>query len=793
MLRGGVAIIIVGLAWNLYAGGSGLNTMVVVNQTSADSVELGNYYCERRQVPPENVLRINWPGGNISWSAAEFQTVLLTPLLTAITERGLTAQIDYVALSMDIPFQTRNGADVNSTTSALFYGLKSDSDGDGMAVADSYAGSEQSFRQVQPARATEASFLTTMITGHTLAQAKQLVDQGVNGDGSRPRQPVLLAKSSDPVRNLRHREFDNAIFNTRLSPAGNYTMARTNADIPATGKGLLGLQTGLANFTVGPNAFVPGAMADSLTSFGGMIFGPNDQTSLLAFIEAGASGSYGTVTEPLALADKFPDPQAYFYQSRGFNLAECYYQSLRMPYQGLIVGEPLTAPWRKLAVGEWSGIVPNAVVSGATQLTVSFHAADPGHPLQQIDLFVDGKFNRTITNLPPQPGNVLSLNLNHRAMTYVVPTGATLESVARGLASLLNASENNNATRIAAFAHGDRVELHATSSSRPRPPRNLRTLAEAPPGTPSFPTTENPPPVASSAAGSAALLSTFVTASRESFLNSSAAGRRGFTVNGIVQPGTRLGMTVTKINGESISVAVTNQSADATAYQLAGELVERLNATPALQGVDGVVAEDCGLWFSSGAQFNLYARSPGLYAARVKARLTASGLALNPIEASDLTENLSDLQPRNHLYVSAGAANLTATFDLDTTTLADGFHELTAVAYEGSSVRTESRITLPVRVQNSAFSAIIAPLDLSDSSAVAGTYHIQIAANANDVASTQLFSTGGLLSAINNQRIATFTVSGASLGAGQHPFYAVVETKRGLRFRTETRWIRLKR
>src|SRR5689334_9294156 len=48
-----------------FAGGSGLNTLVVVNQSSSNSCAVGNYYCERRQVPPENLLRINWAGSNI--------------------------------------------------------------------------------------------------------------------------------------------------------------------------------------------------------------------------------------------------------------------------------------------------------------------------------------------------------------------------------------------------------------------------------------------------------------------------------------------------------------------------------------------------------------------------------------------------------------------------------------------------------------------------------------------------------------------------------------------------------
>jgi hypothetical protein len=49
------------------------------------------------------------------------------------------------------------------------------------------------------------------------------------------------------------------------------------------------------------------------------------------FLEAGACGSYGTVVEPCNYPYKFPDPMVYFYQNRGFCLAEAYYQSLANP------------------------------------------------------------------------------------------------------------------------------------------------------------------------------------------------------------------------------------------------------------------------------------------------------------------------------------------------------------------------------------------------------------------------------------------------------------------------------
>ena len=105
------------VAFQVRAGGSGLNIVVIVNQNSSNSCELANYYYEQHQVPAENVLRIPWQGGNITWSSAEFQSTLLDPLQAMLAARQLSNQIDYLVLSMDIPFETVNGTAVNSTTS----------------------------------------------------------------------------------------------------------------------------------------------------------------------------------------------------------------------------------------------------------------------------------------------------------------------------------------------------------------------------------------------------------------------------------------------------------------------------------------------------------------------------------------------------------------------------------------------------------------------------------------------------------------------------------------------------
>src|SRR5271170_4430055 len=98
------------LAPRARAGESGLNVIVVVNQNSSNSLQLGNDYCERRGVPPQNVFRMTgWTGGATNWSPDDFESYLLDPLLAMIASRGLTNQAQIVLLSMDIPYRVTNG------------------------------------------------------------------------------------------------------------------------------------------------------------------------------------------------------------------------------------------------------------------------------------------------------------------------------------------------------------------------------------------------------------------------------------------------------------------------------------------------------------------------------------------------------------------------------------------------------------------------------------------------------------------------------------------------------------
>jgi len=283
-----------------------------------------------------------------------------------------------------------------------------------------------------------------------------------------------------------------------------------------------------------------------------------------------------------------------------------------------------------------------------------------------------------------------------------------------------------------------------------------------------------------------------VTASRSRFLDSAAFASLYVTLTNALKLGDWLQLDVFKTNGVRVTLHATNTFGAFNISPFVSSLMDQINSNAALQTADGVVAEDFGAIDSSQWQFTLRARTLDLGLSRIQAILDGSPTLLaSPGATNHLDSNLTDLQPRNHLYVAAGVTNLAVAFPLDTAALADGHHELTAVAYEGSHVRTQTPVTQMVIVSNTPLSAVFATLVGDTNAALEATLVFSVTANTNTIASIELFSTGGSLGVVTNQASAKFSVVGPNLGSGLHPFYAIVTAVSGARYRTETKWIRL--
>ena len=111
------------------------------------------------------------------------------------------------------------------------------------------------------------------------------------------------------------------------------------------------------------------------------------------------------------------------------------------------------------------------MLSGQAALNLTFSAAATNLPLARVDLFLDGTYVQTVTNLLPSASNVLSATLNGFTVNYTVPTNATVASVATGLAAALNAQTNS--TRVLAYAGGRPPGTAIARCDRSRQQRHL--------------------------------------------------------------------------------------------------------------------------------------------------------------------------------------------------------------------------------------------------------------------------------------------------------------------------------
>ena len=181
-----------------------------------------------------------------------------------------------------------------------------------------------------------------MLAGENFAGVKALIDRGVASDFTNPKGNAYLLKTSDKSRSSRGQIF----FKTASLFKGLWPVKYLEQDFIENKSNVMFYFTGLTHVPkIKSNTFLPGAVADHLTSTGGVLKGSN-QMSILEWIKAGATGSYGAVIEPCNFIQKFPNPAVLMqYYLRGNTLIEAYWKSVAWPGQGVFVGEPLARPF----------------------------------------------------------------------------------------------------------------------------------------------------------------------------------------------------------------------------------------------------------------------------------------------------------------------------------------------------------------------------------------------------------------------------------------------------------------
>lgn len=303
---------------------------IVINTADPLSVQIGTYYARKRHIPAANIVRVRFDPHRDDLPPPEF-----TPLRQSV-ERQVKPQIQAYALTWARPYRVG----CMSITSAFAFGF------DPKYCASGCTRTQQNpyFNSAVTQPQAQLGFRLAMsIAALDFDHARALIDRGVSSDGTRPAGTAYLVAGNDRDRNTRAVEYPEAAKET----GDLIKVAIVHGASPEHRPDVMFYFVGaLAVSGLDTNRFLPGAVADHLTSYGGMLT-DSPQMSSLRWLEAGATGTFGTVVEPCAFPGKFPNVTVLMsYYLAGETLIEAYWKSVQMPGQGLFVGEPLAAPYR---------------------------------------------------------------------------------------------------------------------------------------------------------------------------------------------------------------------------------------------------------------------------------------------------------------------------------------------------------------------------------------------------------------------------------------------------------------
>lgn len=368
---------------------------LLINDDDPASREIGAYYQKVRRIPSANVIHVRFPPGRTTLGKDEFLA------LKARVDQATPAQVQAFAVAWTTPYRVG----CMSITSALAFGFDERfcSTTCGPTAASPYFDS----RSVQPASDHKIR-PAMLLAGNSFANAKAMIDRGVASDHSFPAGRAYLLSTPDKPRNVRSALFPEAA--ERLKNV--FRIEVLNSEAIANRHDVMFYFTGLSQVpALDTLTFLPGALADHLTSAGGQLT-DSSQMSILRWLEAGATASYGTVVEPCNHAQKFPLPGvAMFHYARGGSAIEAYWKSVAWPGEGVFVGEPLASPFaptiREIGPGEFdlrvfSPSEGRVWLEGAASPVGPYKIAQPPRRLRQ-------GANKLVFRVPPDAGGYLRL------------------------------------------------------------------------------------------------------------------------------------------------------------------------------------------------------------------------------------------------------------------------------------------------------------------------------------------------------------------------------------------------
>jgi uncharacterized protein (TIGR03790 family) len=335
------------------------NVLVVVNQESALSKTVGDYYVLRRHIPLANVCRIHAPAGEYI-SREVYEKQIAASVAACLKSKGIAESVLYIVTTAGVPLRVEGPGDelqlekaaVDSELALLYSDMRGARHPLPGPIRNPFFASTAAFTHAQ-----FPMYLVTRLAGYDFADIKGLIDR------------ALLAKNTGKfVIDLRQDE--NTPGNEWLRGAARQ-LPKDRVVLDETSRVLMNERNVIAYASWGSNdpdrkqrmlgfEWLPGAIMTEFVSTNARTFArppkewtlgtwKNDktwfagapQTMTADYIHEGATGASGHVWEPYLGYCPRPDVllPAYY---KGRTLAESYYLAIpALSWQNIVVGDPL--------------------------------------------------------------------------------------------------------------------------------------------------------------------------------------------------------------------------------------------------------------------------------------------------------------------------------------------------------------------------------------------------------------------------------------------------------------------
>lgn len=416
------------------------NILIIASHKSPEGMAVANYYAERRGIPKEQIARIPLPPLE-AFDPESFQKHCLDVVEKHIQDQRLGDRILVWVTTAGCPPVLKD----NSASGMIHFGGYEPTRA-GVAQPGTFERKNEYFdRGVgfrRSAEATKGGYLHMHLDAGSLQATKELIDRSIQADGSHPDGTVYLMDGVGPRSS---RKDTIPLAEKLLKVLGRKVQHRPGA-MPAGAEDVIGLYTGEKALQVRSCKYLPGALADHLTSFGGRLTVYRGQTPASDFLRAGCSATYGTVVEPYNYPAKFPTAQLHVYYALGFTAVESYWMSVFWPQQGLFLGDPLTRPFLGSPTIAVDGLTANQPTSGTLDFEVEA-VAQANCGVAGIVVYVDGVVvHQAGVNRVPE-GTKYELSLGDKSVSYTTEASELLGDAIAQLAGKASAAGMPVATR----------------------------------------------------------------------------------------------------------------------------------------------------------------------------------------------------------------------------------------------------------------------------------------------------------------------------------------------------------